>query len=88
MLPVVEETPATTHNINFTINDGTNAVQGATVTIGETSKTTGSAGGCSFNDVEEGTVTVTVAKEGYTTKTEVITVDEEHTSFIITLTEA
>ena len=52
----------------------------------ETTKTTGSAGGCTFNDIEEGNVSVTVSAEGYTTKTESITVDETHTSFTISLT--
>lgn len=77
-----------TQNISFTINDGTDAISGATVTIGEDSKTTGSAGGCSFNGVTEGEVSVTVSAEGYTTKTETITVDSEHTSFTISLTSA
>ena len=76
----------TTHNISFTINDGTDAIGGATVTIGEESKTTGSAGGCSFNNIAEGEVTVTVSAEGYETATETITVDSENTSFTISLT--
>ena len=79
-----EVTP-TTRNISFTINDGTNPIQGATVKIGAETKTTGSLGGCTFNDIEEGTVSVEVSKEGYTTKTESITVDETHTSFTISL---
>lgn len=79
-----EEVTPTTRKISFTIDDGTDAISGATVTIGEESKTTGSAGGCTF-DVEEGTVSVEVSKEGFTTKTESITVDAEHTSFTISL---
>lgn len=75
----------TTQDISFTINDGTDAISGATVTIGEDSKTTGSAGGCSFNEITEGEVSVTVSAEGYVTKTETITVDEDHTSFTISL---
>ena len=75
----------TTQDISFTINDGTDAIGGATVTIGEDSKTTGSAGGCSFNGVTEGEVSVTVSAEGYTTKTETITVNAEHTTFTISL---
>lgn len=80
-------TPST-QNISFTINDGTNAIEGASVVIGETTKTTGSAGGCTFNDIEEGTVSVEVSATGYTTKTETITVDSTHTSFTISLTAA
>ena len=75
----------TTQSISFTINDGTNPISGASVVIGEVSKTTGSAGGCTFDDIEEGTVSVEVSKEGFTTKTEEITVDSEHTSFTISL---
>lgn len=80
-----EETTPTTQDISFTINDGTDPIQGATVKIGSETKTTGSAGGCSFTAIEEGTVSVEVSKEGYTTKTESITVDNTHTSFTISL---
>ena len=80
-----EETTPTTQDISFTIDDGTDPIQGASVKIGSETKTTGSAGGCSFTGVEEGTVSVEVSKEGYTTKTESISVDSEHTSFTISL---
>ena len=80
------DTPSpATRDISFTINDGTDPIQGASVTIGSTTKTTGSAGGCSFTGVSEGSVSVEVSKEGYTTKTETITVDSTHTSFTISL---
>ena len=80
-----EETTPTTQDISFTIDDGTDPIQGANVKIGSETKTTSSAGGCSFTGVEEGTVSVEVSKEGYTTKTESISVDSEHTSFTISL---
>lgn len=80
-----EETTPTTQDISFTINDGTDPIQGASVVIGSETKTTGSIGGCSFTGIEEGTVSVEVSKEGYTTKTESITVDSEHTTFTISL---
>lgn len=79
------ETPATTRTLSFTINDGTNAIEGATVKIGSTTKTTGSAGGCTFTEMADDTYSVEVSKEGYTTKTESITSDETHTSFTISL---
>ena len=80
-----QQTP-TTRDLSFTINDGTNPIEGATVTIGAKTGTTGSAGGCTVTGVEEGTnISVEVSKEGYTTKTETITVDETHTSFTISL---
>ena len=84
-----EEVQPTTRDLSFTINDGTNAIEGATVKIGTKTGTTGSAGGCTISGVEEGTnISVEVSKEGYTTKTETITVDETHTSFTISLTAA
>lgn len=78
----------TTRTLSFTINDGTNAIDGASVTIDSTTKTTGSAGGCTFTDMADGTYSVEVSKEGYTTKTESITSDETHTSFTISLVSA
>lgn len=75
----------TTYDISFTINDGTNPIEGASVVIGETTKTTGSQGGCTFSEIEEGTVSVSVSKEGYTSKTESISVDADHLSFTISL---
>ena len=84
-----QQQQATTRDLSFTINDGTNAIEGATVKIGAKTGTTGSAGGCTISAVEEGTnISVEVSKEGYTTKTETITVDSEHTSFTISLTAA
>ena len=83
--PEPEPTP-TTRDLSFTINDGTDPIEGATVTIGSKTGTTGSAGGCSISGVEEGTgISVEVSATGYTTKTETITVDETHTSFTISL---
>lgn len=86
--PVVEPETPTTRNISFVINDGETPIQGATVTIDGTSKTTGSAGGCSFNDIADGEVTVEVSADSYTSKTETITVGENDTAFEITLTSA
>lgn len=81
-----EEPTPTVYDLSFTINDGTDPVSGATVSIGAKTGTTGSSGGCTIKDVEAGTVSVEVSKEGFTTKTESITVDETHTSFTISLT--
>lgn len=79
-----DETPVT-RTISFTITDGTNNVDGATVVIGDVTKTTGSAGGCTFNDIADGSVSVEVSKTGYVTKTETITVSADNTAFTITL---
>ena len=79
------DTP-TTRNISFSINDGTDPVEGASVVIGETTKTTGSAGGCSFNEITDGEHNITVTAEGYTEYNDTITVSENSTSFTISLT--
>ena len=79
------ETEPVKRDLSFTVNDGTNAIKGATVTIGSKTGTTGDAGGCTIKDVEEGTVSVEVAATGYTTKTESIVVDSTHTAFTISL---
>ena len=84
--PVEEQVQPTTRDISITVNDGTDPVQGATVTIGEVNKTTGSAGGCTFNDVTEGTVSICVQAEGYENNVDEYVVDETHTSFTISLT--
>lgn len=75
----------TGRTLNFTVNDGTNPVSGATVTISETTGTTGSAGGCSLTNILDGEHTVTVTKEGYEEYTDTIIVSEDNTSFTITL---
>lgn len=73
-------------NLTFKITDAEeNGIENATVTIGDKTATTGSAGGCSLNNIVEGEHTVTVTADNYTTKTETITVDETHTSFTIIL---
>ena len=79
-----QQTPVT-RDLSFTINDGTDPIEGATVAIGAKTGTTGSAGGCTISGVEEGTQSVEVSATGYTTKTESISVDETHTSFTISL---
>ena len=82
-----EENPEITkYDLSFTINDGTTGINGATVTIGDVTGTTGSSGGCTLKDIPAGTQSVTVTKTGYVTKTETITVDTDHTSFTISLT--
>lgn len=84
--PTPTPTP-TTRTISFTIkSDETTPIEGATVKIGSTTKTTGSAGGCSFNEIADGNVSVEVSATGFVDKTETITVSEDNTSFTITLT--
>lgn len=77
--------PATARDITVTISDGTDPIEGASVVIGEITKTTGSAGGCSFNDITDGEHEVSVSAEGYSTSTSTITVDSTHNSFTVSL---
>lgn len=72
-------------DIAVTVSDGTNAIAGATVTIGDDEETTDEDGKAVFESVYTGTQTVTVSKAGYATNTSTITVDESHTSFEIAL---
>lgn len=80
----VEE--VTTRTLNFTVNDGNSPVENATVAIGDVTSTTGSAGGCSLQNISDGEHTVTVTKEGYENYTGTITVSENNTSFTVSLT--
>lgn len=74
--------------ISFTINDGENPIQGATVVIGETTKTTGTSGGCTFPNMAYDTYSATISATGYATATESIEFDAEHKSFTISLESA
>ena len=79
---------AVTRTISFTVNDGTDAVQGAEVVIdGDTAgkKTTGSSGGCTAT-LTDGEHAVVITATGFEDKTETITTDSTHTSFTISLT--
>ncbi len=87
LLPEVEGDPETV-NIEITVNDGENPVSGATVSIGNISSSTGSQGGCTLQNVPEGSQTITVTKEGFTEYTDTITVSSSSTSFTISLTAA
>lgn len=88
LLPVAEEIPETV-NINVTVTDGTDPVEGAIVTIGgkSCSNGTGSAGGCTINGVALGEgVTVSVTCEGYENYSDTINVSSSTSSLTITLT--
>jgi len=73
--------------VSFSILDSSDdsGVQGATVTIGDITKTTGSSGGCTAS-LLDGDYEVEVSAEGYTTKTEEISVAYDEVSFTIKIT--
>lgn len=76
-----------THDIEFTITDGTDPVEGATITIdGKTGTSAASTGKTTINGILEGTYTVTVTCEGYEDESASKTVASDTTSFTIALT--
>ena len=77
---------SSSYNIKVTVNDGTNPVSGAVVSIGEITGTTGSAGGCTLSQVSAGSQTINVTADGYDAYQKTITVDSTHTEFTIILT--
>lgn len=86
--PTPTPTPET-RNISFSVKSGDVGVENAVVTLDgdETiTGTTGSAGGCTISNVEDGTHSVSVVATGYTTYTGSITVSSSNTSFDISLT--
>lgn len=78
--------------MHYTINDGTNTITGAIVTLKNkvteevyTSGKSGSTGGCNINNVPVGSYVVTVECTGYTTITNDLDV-EGNADKIATLT--
>ena len=76
------------HDLSFTVDDGTDPVQGAVVTIEGKTGTTGSAGGCTIEDILEGSHTVAVTADGFEDYSDTISVTSDDTSFTISLTAA
>ena len=89
-LPDIEEIPEK-RNISVNITDGTDPVSGASVVLtknNETiaSSTTGSAGGCTLNNVEDGSYTITVTKDGFVDYTDTVVTSSDNASLTIELT--
>lgn len=66
--------------------DTPSAIEGATVTIGETVKTTDASGECTFTNMSYDDYSAEVSATGYITKTESIAFRSNHKSFTVTLT--
>ena len=77
--------PVAKRDATVTVSDGTNAISGATVTIGSTDKTSGDDGKATFSNLEYGTYTVSVSKTGYADGTGTLTVDDTHSTLTVTL---
>lgn len=70
--------------LKITVNDGTDAISGATVTIGTDSETTDENGIVEF-ELEYGDYSATISASGYTTVTETLAFRSNHKNFSITL---
>jgi uncharacterized membrane protein len=78
---------APTRTVSISVKSDDTGVSGASVTIGETTKTTGSAGGCSFT-LTDGDYDVTVTATGYEDAEDEISVAYDETSFDISIEES
>lgn len=75
-----------TDTLTITVDDGTNAISGATVTIGSDSETTDENGQAVFDDMPYDDYSVGVVAEGYTDATETVQFRSNHKSFTVSLT--
>ena len=73
--------------LTLTVTDGTDAISGATVTIGEDSDTTDANGEVEFY-LEYGDYSATISADGYTTATESLAFRSNHKNFSVTLETA
>ena len=71
--------------LTITVDDGTDAIESASVVIGETSKTTDASGECTFTDMPYDDYSAEVSATGYITKTESIAFRSNHKSFTVSL---
>lgn len=79
-----------TREITIRVKDSDSNIEGASVTIGSTTQTTGNDGICSFTGISDGSISISVTATGYENgeaKTFDRTVSESTTSFILTLTK-
>ena len=72
--------------LTIKVDDGTDAIEGASVVIGETTKTTDSSGECTFTDMPYDDYSAEVSATGYITKTDTVAFRSNHKSFTISLT--
>lgn len=89
-LPDSEEIPEK-RNISVSVTDGTNPVSGASVSLTKNSEiiassTTGSAGGCTLSNVEDGSYTITVTKDGFVDYIDTVITSLDNASLTIELT--
>lgn len=78
-------------DISVNVTDGTDPISGVTVVLTDSdelssSKTTGADGSVTYDDIDNGTYTVTVSKSNYTTETETVVVNGADVEVDIELT--
>ena len=82
-------TPVGTLSVTVTDSaDEPSAIEGATVVIGETTKTTDATGKAEFPNLTYEDKSATISATGYTTKTETLAFRSNHKSFTVALVEA
>ena len=89
-LPDSEEIPEK-RNISVSVTDGTNPVSGASVSLTKNSEiiassTTGSAGGLTLSNVEDGSYNITLTKDGFVDYTDTVVTSSDNASLTIELT--
>lgn len=75
-----------TDTLTIEVNDGTDPIIGASVTIGETTETTGDDGKAEF-DLAYDDYTATITADGYNDAEESIAFRSNHKTFTVSLTE-
>ena len=79
--------PNTQRSITFSVSDGENPISGATVTIGETSKTTDSDGEATFTlddyERDKDNYTASISKTHYVTATETFEATKDETIEVV-----
>lgn len=84
---IIKSNVATQFNATFTINDGVEPVEGATIVLnGSTTQTTNASGQATFNNVAAGTdIPYTVSKDAYNTITGTIKLIDSDQNFVVTM---
>lgn len=75
--------------LTITVDNGADpavAIEGASVVIGETTKTTNASGEAEFTNMPYDDYTATISANGYTTATETLQFRSNHKSFTVSLT--
>lgn len=87
ILPKTSPSPVEKDILKITVTDGTDAIEGASVTIGTDSETSDSDGVVEF-ELPYGDYSATVTATGYANAEEDIAFRSNHKNFTITLTES